>query len=85
MDFEDFIGEWVRWGISIVFVYFCYQNAKVRIIGYFIVCFLILAVTVRRFITFGFWGENETSDFVTALVIFGSCMLGHYRQKNKSL
>ena len=50
-------------------------------IGYFIASLLILAVTVRTFITIGIWTPSATSDLVTALVILGSCIIGHKNQK----
>ena len=82
MGYEDFLGEWVKWGLAIGFVYFCYINQIVRIVGYFVVCFLILAVTVRTFITIGIWTPSATSDLVAAFVILGSCIIGHMNQKD---
>lgn len=81
MSFEDVFGEWIKWGLKIGFVYLCYINPIARMIGYFIASFLILAVTVRTLITIGFWTPSATSDLVTALVILGSCIIGHKNQK----
>ena len=82
MGFEDFLGEWIKWGLAIGFVYLCYINPIARMIGYFIASLLILAVTVRTFITIGIWTPSATSDLVTALVIFGSCVIGHINQED---
>ena len=68
-------------GFSNWFLYLCYINPIARMIGYFIASLLILAVTVRTFITIGIWTPSATSDLVTALVILGSCIIGHKKQK----
>ena len=82
MGYEDFLGEWVKWGLAIGFVYFCYVNIIARMIGYFVVGFLFLALIVRTFITVGFWTPAETKDLVAALVILSSCIIGHINQKD---
>ena len=81
MGYEDFLGEWVKWGLAIGFVYFCYIN-QIKDGWIFCCLFLILAVTVRTFITIGIWTPSATSDLVAAFVILGSCIIGHMNQKD---
>ena len=73
--FDSTLTDLLFYAIFFGFLYLCYIAPAVRIIGYGVIAFIILASLVRRFVTMGIFTDVGT-DLAYVVVIAGACLLG---------
>jgi len=83
IGFEYTINQFIYWGVVYVFLYYCYFNRTVRIIGFLFIGLIFLSIFVKKFITVGMWVSVGT-EMAYALVVSIACIAGNFIEKKVS-
>lgn len=77
--FQETVNQYIKWGIILGFLYFCYKNANVRVFGFLVGAVGIVAGLVREFITTP--GADNGEVWASALIVLGVCSFAHFSSR----
>jgi hypothetical protein len=75
---NEMLGDWSRWAMLTALVFYSYKNENIRLLGWLVGGFCIVAVLVNLFITSGLFKEEM---LIVGIIVLGACFFG---RKNDS-